>query len=96
MSGFLEDWRKPWRLLHDVKTKSIERTLLPLIKQVRAVSSLLCPISITHRVRATSFITIREWEKAKKISLKFFSSFLLHSYRKFDGKQKSQTKVFLS
>lgn len=35
MAGFLEEWRKPSRLLQDVKTKSIERTLLPLIKQVR-------------------------------------------------------------
>lgn len=34
MAGFLDEWRKPSRLLQDVKTKSIERTLLPLIKQV--------------------------------------------------------------
>lgn len=34
MAGFLDGWRKPSRLLQDVKTKSIERTLLPLIKQV--------------------------------------------------------------
>lgn len=34
MAGFL-DGKKPSRLLQDVKTKSIERTLLPLIKQVR-------------------------------------------------------------
>jgi hypothetical protein len=37
MAGFLDQWRKPSkRLLQDVKTKSIERTLLPLIKQVRS------------------------------------------------------------
>lgn len=35
MAGFLDEWRKPSKLLQDVKTKSIERTLLPLIKQVR-------------------------------------------------------------
>lgn len=35
MAGFLDEWRKPSRLLQDVKTKSIERTLLPLLKQVR-------------------------------------------------------------
>lgn len=39
MAGFLDDWRKPSRLLQDVKTKSIERLLLPLIKQVRNFSS---------------------------------------------------------
>lgn len=36
MAGFLDEWRKPSKLLQDVKTKSIERTLLPLIKQVSA------------------------------------------------------------
>jgi hypothetical protein len=37
MAGFLDEWRKPSRLLQDVRTKSIERTLLPLIKQVSAL-----------------------------------------------------------
>ncbi|XP_070490904.1 alpha-catulin isoform X2 [Chironomus tepperi] len=30
----MDEWKRPHQLLHDVKTKSIEKTLLPLIKQI--------------------------------------------------------------
>lgn len=80
MAGFPDDWRKPSRLLQDVKTKSIERTLLPLIKQVSEEKILLTTSSSPERER-------------KKISFRVKNSrgFLIHSCLwngKLDGKWK--------
>jgi hypothetical protein len=59
MAGFLDEWRKPSRLLQDVKTKSIERTLLPLIKQVRR--------NIFRRKKVNNFLSfMRRLESAEK------------------------------
>jgi hypothetical protein len=90
MAGFLDEWRKPSRLLQDVKTKSIERTLLPLIKQVRGehFHSSLHP---SHTTAPSS--TLERGKRKKKRKTDFHpiekSSSSLHSCLwngKFDGK----------
>lgn len=67
MAGFLE--RKPSKLLQDVKTKSIERTLLPLIKQV---SELRKPFPTT--TSSSGFLTQNENEQTEKFSIFRFHS----------------------
>lgn len=83
MAGFLEEWRKPSRLLQDVKTKSIERTLLPLIKQVRRWKSRsLDDWKIGWKVKIKVFLWMRWWRGIIlvfvgcyfKMPIRFFSS----------------------
>lgn len=76
MAGFLDEWRKPSRLLQDVKTKSIERTLLPLIKQV---SEQLSFSLLEHQEKFSSCWFIHVCGRRKKNG-------------KLDGKWKSRKK----
>lgn len=76
MAGFLDEWRKPSRLLQDVKTKSIERTLLPLIKQVRRRS--LIPSS-SSLVQEFSFHSAEKkcWSEKWKLKFHFVNEMMM-------------------